>query len=157
MAVEELTLSTFLRNPKDVIARLDHGDVVLRRRGARSLRLSLQGRSQDRDSGTGLVARLLTNAAHDGAARAALLNALRQSISWLDFLPAHAQEEFLAEFLRMVEACAEIGTYAPLSQLMREWQEAAAIYADPELARELSRPLPGQAGTVPEPMASAVS
>lgn len=125
MAVEELPLSTFLRNPKDVIARLDHGDVVLRRRGARSLCLSLQGHSQDRDSGIALVARLLTNAAHDDAARAALLNALRQSISWLDFLPAHAQEEFLAEFLRMVAGWAEIGTYAPLSRLMREWQEVS--------------------------------
>ncbi|MGH8898685.1 MAG: hypothetical protein ACRDZ4_17115 [Egibacteraceae bacterium] len=58
----------------------------------------------------------------------------------------------------MVEGCAEIGTYAPLSPLMREWQETAAIYADPELAHELTHPLPGQAGTVPEPSsASAVS
>ncbi len=150
---EELTLSTFLRNPTEVLARLDHGDVVLRRRDARALRLSLEGRSRDRDAGTALVARMLAELVKEDVGRDALSAALQRSLAWVDLLPRHARDEFVAEFLRTVEACAEIGAHAPLMQLLREWHETAAIYADPELTRTLTRPLPGDAGPVPEALA----
>ncbi|MGH8905040.1 MAG: hypothetical protein ACRD0K_00600 [Egibacteraceae bacterium] len=148
---EDLTLSTFLRNPTAVLAQVDRGDVVLRRRDARALRLSLEGRSRDRDAGTALVARMLAVLAEEDTGRAAVARALQRSLAWTDMLPRQARDEFVAEFLRTVEACAEIGAPAPLMQLLRQWQETAAIYADPELARTLTSPLPGDAGAVPEP------
>jgi len=151
MTTQELTFSTFLRHPKQVTARLQFGDVVLRRRGARALRLSLEGRNKDRDTDTALVARMLADAATDDAGRKVLLKALRHTLTWIDILPRDAQNEFLGEFLRTAQASAEVGAHAPLGQLLRDWQETAALYADPELTRELTRPLPGNAGRVPLP------
>ena len=40
-----------------------------------------------------------------------------------------------------------------LAQLLREWQATAAIYADPELAAELRRPLAGDGERVAAPSA----
>lgn len=56
-----------------------------------------------------------------------------------------------ARFLEAAEAGAELGTGAPVGQLLREWEETAAIYADPELYEQLTRPLPGSDRSVPEP------
>jgi hypothetical protein len=74
-----------------------------------------------------------------------------EAIPWLSFLPAAERQEFMVEFFRTAEAAAELGVMAPLAQHLREWQATAAIYADPELARELRRPLPGDGERVPTP------
>jgi len=154
MKTEELTFSTFLRNPREVIDRLEYGDVVLRRRGAPSIRVSFDGRMRDRDDGTSLVARMLADATRDEHGRQALVRALGHVFAWVDLLPQHAREEFLEEFLRTAEAAAEVGTHAPLAQLVRAWRETAAIYADPELFEQMTGPLPGDGGKVPEPPAA---
>jgi hypothetical protein len=59
----------------------------------------------------------------------------------------------LAEFFRTAETAADLGIMTPLAQLLREWQATAAIYADPELAAELRRPLTGDGERVPAPSA----
>ena len=155
MKTDELTFSTFLRNPREVIDRLEYGDVVLRRRGAPAIRVSLDGRMRDRDAGTSLVAHMLAAAANDAGAREALVRALGHAFAWVDLLPRHAREEFLRDFLRTAEAAAEVGTHAPLAQLVRAWRETAAIYADPELFEQMTRPLPGDGGSVPQPPVAA--
>jgi len=156
MKTEELTFSTFLRSPREVIDRLEYGDVILRRRGAPPLVVSLEYRAQGRDDGTALVARMLAEAAQDEDVRRVLMRTLRHAFAWMDLLPSHAQAEFLAEFLRIAEAAADVGTYAPVTQLVRTWEETAAIYADPELFEQMTQPLPGDAGSVPEPSAPTV-
>jgi hypothetical protein len=40
-------------------------------------------------------------------------------------------------------AGAEAGTLAPFTQLVHEWRRTAALHADPRLAADLSRLLPG--------------
>ncbi len=42
----EATLTDFLRDPKAVVERLEHVDVVLHRRNAEDLRLSLESRTE---------------------------------------------------------------------------------------------------------------
>ena len=46
MSTDEATLTDFLRDPNTVVDRLQHGDVVLHRRNAGDLRLSLESRSE---------------------------------------------------------------------------------------------------------------
>lgn len=58
---------------------------------------------------------------------------------------------------RIAEAAADVGTYAPVTQLVRTWEETAVIYADPELFEQMTQPLPGDGGSVPEPSAPAVA
>jgi hypothetical protein len=148
----EATLTDFLRDPNAVVDRLEHADVVLHRRNAEDLRLSLESRSEAVADGVRFVARMLSAALADAAVRGRL-EASAEAIPWLSFLPAQRRQEFLAEFFRTAEAAAELGVMTPLAQLLREWQATAAIYADPELAAELRRPLAGDGKRVAAPPA----
>jgi len=148
----EATLTDFLRDPKAVVDRLEHVDVVLHRRNAEDLYLSLESRSEAVADGVRFVARMLGAALADAEVRERL-QASAESIPWLSFLPVAERQAFLAEFFRTAEAAAELGVMTPLAQLLREWQATAAIYADPELAAELRRPLPRDGGRVPAPSA----
>lgn len=138
----EATLTDFLRDPKAVVERLEHVDVVLHRRNAEDLHLSLESRTEAVADGVRFLARMLSAALTDAAVRDRL-QASAEAIPWLSFLPTQRRQEFLAEFFRTAEAAAELGVMTPLAQLLREWQATAAIYADPELAAELRRPLAG--------------
>lgn len=146
----EATLTDFLRDPKTVVDRLQHADVVLHRRNAEDLHLSLESRTEAVADGVRFLARMLSAALADAAVRDRL-QASAEAIPWLSFLPTQQRQLFLAEFFRTAEAAAEVGVMTPLAQLLREWQATAAIYADPELAAELRRPLAGDGGRVPAP------
>lgn len=148
----EATLTDFLRDPKAVVDRLEHVDVVLHRRNAEDLHLSLESRTEAVADGVRFLARMLGAALADAGVRDRL-QASAEAIPWLSFLPAMQRQAFLAEFFRTAEAAAELGVMTPLAQLLREWQATAAIYADPELAAELRRPLAGDGGRVPAPRA----
>jgi hypothetical protein len=146
----EATLTEFLRDPNGVVERLEHVDVVLHRRNAEDLRLSLRSRSDAVNESVRFLARVLGTALTDDLVRQHL-RVSAEAIPWLGFLPEERRTEFLADFFRCAEAAAELGTMAPLAQLLREWQATAAIYADPQLAAELRRPLPGDGERVPIP------
>jgi hypothetical protein len=151
-ATADATLTDFLRDPKAVVDRLEHVDAVLHRRNAEDFHLSLESRSEAVANGVRFLARMLSAALTDEAVRERL-QASAEAIPWLSFLPTKRRQEFLAEFFRTAEAAAELGVMTPLAQLLREWQATAAIYADPELAAELRRPLPGDGERVAAPPA----
>lgn len=146
----EATLTDFLRDPKAVVDRLEHVDVVLRRRNAEDLYLSLESRTEAVAESVRFLARVLSAALADPAVRDRL-QASVEAIPWLSFLPAQQRQLFTTEFFRTAEAAAELGVMTPLAQLLREWQATAVIYADPELAAELRRPLAGDGDRVPTP------
>lgn len=146
----EATLTDFLRDPKAVVDRLEHADVVLHRRNAEDLRLSLESRSEAVAASVRFLARVLGSALNDETVRRRL-QASAEAIPWLSFLPPQQRHEFMVDFFRTAEAAAELGVMTPLAQLLREWQATAAIYADPELATELRRPLAGDGERVPAP------
>ena len=148
----EATLTDFLRDPRAVVDRLEHMDVVLHRRNAEDLHLSLESRTEAVADSVRFVARMLGTALTD-AAVLDRLQASAEAIPWLSFLPARQRQEFLVEFFRTAEAAAELGVMTPLAQVLREWQATAAIYADPDLAAELGRPLAGDGARVPSPRA----
>ncbi len=45
--------------------------------------------------------------------------------------------------IETVQACASVGNNAALDEVIAAWKSTAAIYADPKLATDLKRPLPG--------------
>jgi len=55
------------------------------------------------------------------------------------------------EFIETVQACAAVGNSAALDEVIHAWKSTAAIYADPKLAADLSRSLPGTRAKVPRP------
>lgn len=67
-----------------------------------------------------------------------LLRALACEYPWLEHLPERDRAEFLADVIDVGRISAD---EAVLDQTIREWKATAEIYADPEVLRELTRPL----------------
>ena len=146
----EVTLTDFLRDPNSIVAKLERQDVVLHRRNASDLRLSLQSRSEADDEGLRFIAHLLGQALTDDVVSARLVSAAA-AIPWVTFLPDRSRQAFVEELIRTAEAAGELGSMAPLVQLLVEWKATAALHADPALAVELRRPIPEIGSRVPAP------
>lgn len=144
------TLTDFLRDPNSIVAKLDRQDVVLKRRNAEDLRLSLRSRSEADDEGVRILAHLLGQALADDVVRDRLAVAAGD-ISWVRFLPEPSRETFVDEFIHTAEAAAELGSMVPVARLLVEWKATAAIHADPALALELKRPIAEIGGRVSAP------
>ena len=146
----EATLTDFLRDPNSIVEKLERQDVVLHRRNAGDLRLSLQSRSEADDEGVRFIAHLLGQVLSDDVLGARLASAAA-AIPWVTFLPERSRQTFIKELIRTAEAAGELGSMAPLAQLLVEWKATAAIHADPALAVELNRPIAEIGGRVPAP------
>jgi hypothetical protein len=146
----EATLTDFLRDPNSIVAKLERQDVVLHRRNASDLRLSLQSRSEADDEGLRFIAHLLGQALADDVVAARLTSAAL-AIPWVTFLPDRSRHAFVEELIRTAEAAGELGSMAPLVQLLVEWKATAALHADPALAVELKRPIAEIGSRVPAP------
>ncbi|MDO8484507.1 MAG: hypothetical protein Q7S35_06135, partial [Candidatus Limnocylindrales bacterium] len=146
----EATLTDFLRDPNSIVEKLERQDVVLHRRNAADLRLSLQSRSEADDEGVRFIAHLLGQALTDDVVGARLVSAAA-AIPWVTFLPERSRHTFVEELIRTAEAAGELGSMAPLAQLLVEWKATAAIHTDPALAVELKRPIAEIGSRVPAP------
>lgn len=137
MRIIERPFSDLLRHPNDVAGDLEQGDVLLRRRDEPDLRLTRADREAERAVALVAFGRTLRNlAVHN---RKALDEALADAFPWIEFLPGVDRHAFTDEFSRVAIAAAELDSYGPLSQLIREWRATAEIHADPSLARRLRR------------------
>jgi hypothetical protein len=149
----EATLTDFLRDPNSIVEQLDRRDVVLHRRNAADLHLSLRSRVESDDEAVGFLARLLARVLADDAMRGRLAEAVA-TIPWVSFLPADERAVFVDEVVRTAEGAAELGSMAALAQVLIEWKAAAAIHADPTLAIELKRPIVDIGSRIAEPTTS---
>lgn len=136
----EATLTDFLRDPNAIVEQLEGRDVVLHRRNAADLHLSLRTRAESDDEAVGFLARLLGRVLADEVLRPRVAEAVA-TIPWVTFLPASDRITFVEDVVRAAEGAAELGTMAPLAQVLTEWKATAAIHADPLLATELKRPI----------------
>ncbi len=149
MSITEHPFSDLLRSPNEVVGDLDRGDVVLRRRDAPDLRLTLAGRDEDRSAAFAMVGRTLRNlAAHSPDA---LADAVSSEFAWTSLLPDADLEEFLAEFTRAIMAASEVDTFSAVGQLLHEWRATAAVHSDRYLADRLSGDLRPEGSSVPQP------
>jgi len=149
MPVKEYAFSEFLRNSKAAAGEVEHADLLLVRRDGPDLHVALADRWVAQMTGIGMVARLLRKL--DPKALDEVAGALLDELPWVRFLPNDDRRTFAHEFLDCVEASASVENFAPLGELLEDWQNTAGIWADPELAAELTRPLSGNGGTVPRP------
>jgi hypothetical protein len=142
--------SELQRGPKSVAALADRGDVRVRRRDGVALLLTREDRANTTAEGAVAAARALRNLlAHMDPQIAAA--ALADEFAWADVLPQPDRAQFVTDFVRAFQASAEMGQWTPLAQTVREWKATAAVHADPELVQQLSSPLNGDFGAVPNP------
>jgi hypothetical protein len=151
MSAHAETLTDFLRQPKPILKKLAKEDVVLRRRGEASLRLSLDTRAAAASTGTEVAASLLGELAKVPQVPDALARLLAARFPWMKFLAKDDRQAFVHEFIETVQACASVGNSAALDEVIAAWKSTAAIYADPKLAADLKRSLPGSPAKVPRP------
>jgi len=145
--------SELQRDPKSVAALADRGDVRVRRRDGVPLLLVREDNAESAAVGALSAARALRNVlAHLSADDA--VDALTEEFPWLDVLPEVDRRQFATDFVRAVQASAELGRWNVLAHVIVEWRATAAVYADPALIEELSRPLDDDLGPVPAPEGS---
>lgn len=123
------TLSELLRNPTEVIDRLDEGDVVLTRRGAEALRLSKDRSAEQEHQMVGALAQLIAATIVDDTAAERLAKTLQEPFPWMEFLDDRAQARFVGDFLRTARACASVGRFERLGIEVANWRETAIAYS----------------------------
>ena len=149
MTTAEATFTDLLRDPKGVVRQLEHGDVILHRRDGEDLLLSVAARAMAEDRILELMSGVLARILRDPVIRARASDPT--AFPWTRFLPESERARFFAELFDCFEGAVQVGTMSPVERLLDEWQATAAIHADPELARRLSGPLPGNGAAVSRP------
>lgn len=142
LVTTEVQWSELQRDPKGVAALADKGDVRVRRRDGSPLLLIREGAAESAAVGALSAARALRNALRHLSTEDAVM-VLTEEFSWLDVLPEPDRRQFATDFVRAVEASAELARWSVLAQVVVEWRATAAVHADPTLAEELGRPLDG--------------
>lgn len=154
MSLAEHTFTHMLRNSGEVLAEVEHRDVVLRRRDGEDLFLGLRSREQSVRDALGVLARLLLAASVDPETRQRVAGALPASLPWTTFLPDDEREQFFEALTATAAACIEVDTFEPLAHLIEGWRATAEIHANPELAKILNVPRSGPAVRIKRPKVS---
>lgn len=150
MPTKEVQWSDLARDPRSIAALADEGDVRLKRRDGVDLVLTRADRLAASDEGAVTAARAFRNVlVHVGTG--AVGEAFRDEFPWIALLPVEDIGEFVQEFIRSALAAAELGRWEVLGQVIREWKATAAIYAEPALAEQLSRPIKDDFGPARPP------
>jgi len=137
VSLTEHTFTFMLRNSGDVLAEVEHADVVLRRRDGADLFLGLRSREASVRDALGVLARLLLAASVDRETRQRVAGALSASLPWTSFLPEDERAEFFDALTSTAAACAEVDNFEPLARLIEGWRATAEIHANPELGKLL--------------------
>jgi hypothetical protein len=125
------TFSELLRTPNEVIGKLEaDGDVLLTRRDAEPLRLSLAAPAAAESGTLGALAQLIGASLDDEMCDRMALH-LVEPFPWIEFLPEIVRREFVSEFLRTARACASVARFDRLTILISAWRGTAEAYADP--------------------------
>lgn len=151
MGARELTWSTFLREPTSVEPLLKTGDVLLRRREGETLRLSRESSDSAQRDALMTAVRLLTLGAASARGQFRLDEAkVAQRLPWTRFLSDSDRAAFVDEFLRTLEACADLGEFAALGRLVEDWKATASLHAE-GLGAGLKKPIREVGGKVSRP------
>lgn len=139
MQVIERTFTEFLRQPKEVVANLAHHDVVLRRRNAPDLYLSLAASDISRAKTIECLARLLRKIAADSPE--AMDDAIEAAFPWVEFLSTGELRNFAEDLTQTILASASIESFERVELLIDSWKNTAEILSDPELTALLTTPI----------------
>lgn len=153
--MQTMQWSDAARAPREVASAVESsGEVRLERRGdGVPFVIMREDRAQQAHQGMETSTRLLRNLFQLGGEEL-VTEALVAAFPWTNFLPEKDRITFVKEFMWTLEACSDLDVWAPFGRMIHEWQQTAAIHADPALAQELSRAVDSDLGPVPAPMVS---
>jgi hypothetical protein len=133
-----LTLTAFLRQSGPVLERVEHENVRLRRRDGDDLYLKRADREEAEHESIAAAGRLLASMVRDPAARDALLARTPDAMPWTRFLPDGDRALFVDELIQTIVAAADLGNFAAVGTVVRQWKNTAEVWAQPQLLGTLS-------------------
>jgi hypothetical protein len=154
--LQEVNFSDLLQRPNETVA-------LLKTSRSRALRVHRRGSEDDlvlttaaRASQDGelleVATRVLRAVMSNPAVRSQhLLDILPKVFPWIRFLVPDDEMAFAQELIDVMDASEDLGSPAPVLQVINEWRHTAEVYADPELLAALRSDVIGDFGAVPEP------
>lgn len=134
-SVHETTFSNMLRESGKILREVELGDVLLRRRDGADVLLVRADREEGVREALGATAQLVS-LLPDEILRERVV-ALTGKMPWLRFLPDEDRLTFVRELVHTAEACLAVGVFDPMGQLIHEWRNTAAAWADSEFVASL--------------------
>jgi hypothetical protein len=138
MTPHETTFSAMLRESGEVLREVEEGDVLLHRRDGADVMLVRADREAGVRESLSATAQLVS-LLPDEVLRERV-EALTHKMPWLRFLPDEDRLTFVRELVQTAEACAAVGVFDPMGQLIHEWRDTAAVWASPGAVDSLRRP-----------------
>lgn len=136
-----LPMSRFIQNYNRHLAEAERTDDVLvlqQRAGRPAWVLETEGRVRATAEATDFLSAALVALVHDDALVDRFAAALAVALPWVAFLPEADRESFAEEAADTLRACASIGRYTAVADLIADWRNTAEIWSDHALATSLA-------------------
>jgi hypothetical protein len=153
MQADTVSFSDLSKNSKRVAETVERAQRVhVTRRDGEDLYLTTARHDRQREETADLTTRLFTALiSNDEGARAVLL-ALPEVFPWVRHLSAAEVREFVLDLVNALHDATDLDVHSNLHRIIVEWRATARILADPDLAAQLTAPLPDEDhGEVPSP------
>ena len=139
--VRRLPVSRFAQSYNEHLRAAESaGDtIVLQKRGDRpAWVLEPQPQADATAAAVSYVSMALTALLRSEALADRFIEEFTQSFPWTEFLPVDERAEFVRDTASTLQACASIGRFTALGNLIDEWRNTAEIWSDPVLASALA-------------------
>ncbi|MFJ6672572.1 hypothetical protein ACIQMJ_15805 [Actinosynnema sp. NPDC091369] len=156
----EINFSDLSNKPADSVRKLQESPsrtlLVHRRGDEEDLVLTTVSRAEEvREVISTTTALFVALMQHSESVRELVTDVMPKAFPWVRFLPREDMQAFVVELVETLEAADSLGTPAPVTQLISEWQHTAEVHADPRLLVMLQQdgedhgdvPAPGAAST----------
>ncbi|MEV8323000.1 prevent-host-death family protein [Kitasatospora sp. NPDC059811] len=153
MSTLTVSFSDLSKNSKRVADSVERVQRVhVTRRDGEDLYLTTERHDRQREQTADVAARLFAALISSDEGTQAVLLALPAVFPWVRHLSAAEVREFVVDLVDATRDAVDLDVHANLHRVIVEWRATARVLADPELAAELARPLPGDDhGEVIEP------
>lgn len=123
--MSQATFTSFLRTPKDVVARAEEGAVRITRRDAADLVLLRASDLENQQEGIALASRIMRSTLRSHS----LETSLFELFAWTALLSGDERRDYTRDIDEHVWSAAELGEYAALMETQNGWRETAEAYA----------------------------
>jgi hypothetical protein len=137
VATSQMTLTHFLRHSGPALEQVDSRDLRLQRRDGEDLYLKRADREEAEHESLAAAGRLLVRVLQMQNTSEALLELVEDALPWSRFLPDRDRVQFVTEFVRTIEASADLDNFVPVGTVLKQWRATADVWADPVLRAAL--------------------
>ena len=145
MSVPVVSFSELSKNSKRVADTLDRVQRVhVTRRDGEDMYLTTARHDQQREETADVTSRMFAALVVTADGERAVQQVLPAVFPWARHLSADEIREFTLDLVGAIRDTVELDVHANLHRVIVEWRATARILADPDLAAQLTEPLPNE-------------